>query len=500
LRDAHFWKWISFGGRIGRVEYWLSYMLPSGMVAFLSGWGAIAVDAPGILVVGGLAAAWLFTVGHIKRFRDLKWPGFAGGAAMGVWWVVVAFLVIGVGGVVVTAVLLGAVFTGVTGGQWSPNLGPDLDRVVFIFVVVVAIPFLTAGFVPGVSAKEHGDHPSLGKVVKRSGVIVAALVGVPVIALGGYRTWHFFDQREPALIRAVHSAQFERVRTKLERGTDPNQRTKGGIIAPTGTTALELASIEGLQDIAAALLEHGADPTGRALVAAIERGDSALVEFIVIHGADVNTPVMPLELRLRDIRRNPSRCNQEVSQRREAVTPLMAAVATAQEMWMTALCSGGNRQSSLAARKADAAAPFVGVVHVLLRDGANDSSAFARAILDGHVAIAGAFLDHGWDINGVYGYLAEDGLEEGLPLGMAFRANPAEAMVRMLLERGADPTMRAPRVLAGTRIPAESALDVFTSPGPPQNPRHRGQLEFERRMREFLLGGWARGSEYPRWR
>ncbi len=218
------------------------------------------------------------------------------------------------------------------------------------------------------------------------------------------------------------------------------------------------------------------------------------------HGADVNTPVMPPELRLGDILSNPSRCGQEVNQRREAVTPLMAAVATAHEMWMETFCRDlGNRQSTRAARKAEATAPFAGVVHVLLRNGANDSSAFARAILEGYAPIAGAFLDHGWEVNEVYGYESEDGLEEGLPLPMAFRADNAEAMVRMLLERGADPTARASSVYGGTRFRAESALEAFTSPGPARDANHRRQLEFERRMREFLLGGWARGSEYPRW-
>ena len=63
--------------------------------------------------------------------------------------------------------------------------------------------------------------------------------------------------------------------------------------APTGASPLALAALSGQGELAARLLEHGADPNGigggyTALHAAVLRGDRTLVRTLLAHGADPN--------------------------------------------------------------------------------------------------------------------------------------------------------------------------------------------------------------------
>lgn len=63
-------EWVSPSGRVGRMGYWLHFMLPA--------LGFALVGA--ILPVMGIAAIWLVVAGNLKRVRDLRVnrPGFTG--------------------------------------------------------------------------------------------------------------------------------------------------------------------------------------------------------------------------------------------------------------------------------------------------------------------------------------------------------------------------------------------------------------------------------------
>ena len=92
------------------------------------------------------------------------------------------------------------------------------------------------------------------------------------------------------LLFAVRHGHVENARLLLDAGDDVNQ------VAPNGQSALVLASFSGQGELAAFLLERGADPEAAeagytALHAAVSRGDLELVKALAAHGADVNSRI-----------------------------------------------------------------------------------------------------------------------------------------------------------------------------------------------------------------
>ena len=92
------------------------------------------------------------------------------------------------------------------------------------------------------------------------------------------------------LLFAVRHGHVENARLLLDAGADVNQT------APNGQSALVTASFSGQGEVAAFLLERGADPNAAeagytALHTAVSRGDQELVKALVAHGADVNSRI-----------------------------------------------------------------------------------------------------------------------------------------------------------------------------------------------------------------
>ena len=92
------------------------------------------------------------------------------------------------------------------------------------------------------------------------------------------------------LLFAARVGDFDAAKLLVAAGADVNDR------APYGTSATVVAAHSGHGDVAAFLLEQGADPNAAdagytALHAAILHKDAALVRAILDHGADPNAPV-----------------------------------------------------------------------------------------------------------------------------------------------------------------------------------------------------------------
>ena len=105
-------------------------------------------------------------------------------------------------------------------------------------------------------------------------------IGVYEIAQGGYT---------PLLFAARHG-DLDSARLLLAAGADPNET------APMGTSALLVATHSGHGAVSALLLEASADPDAAGagyapLHAAVLRGDLALVETLIAHGASPDTPM-----------------------------------------------------------------------------------------------------------------------------------------------------------------------------------------------------------------
>ena len=107
-----------------------------------------------------------------------------------------------------------------------------------------------------------------------------AAEGVSVIDEGGFTP----------LLFAARNGDLASARLLVAAGADPNDT------APSGTSALVVAAHSGHGELAAWLLEKGADPNAAEagytpLHAAILRGDADLVGALLAHGADPNAPL-----------------------------------------------------------------------------------------------------------------------------------------------------------------------------------------------------------------
>ena len=101
--------------------------------------------------------------------------------------------------------------------------------------------------------------------------------GVAMVAVGGYTP----------LLFAAQDGDVESTRLLLAAGADPNDA------APDGSSAVVIAAHAGQDDVAKLLLNAGANPNAAgsgytALHVAAMRGDLALMEALIDHGADLN--------------------------------------------------------------------------------------------------------------------------------------------------------------------------------------------------------------------
>jgi ankyrin repeat protein len=101
--------------------------------------------------------------------------------------------------------------------------------------------------------------------------------GIAMVAVGGYTP----------LLFAAQDGDVESTKLLLAAGADPNDA------APDGSSAVVLAAHTGQDDVAKLLLNAGANPNAAgsgytALHIAAMRGDLALIEALIDHGADLN--------------------------------------------------------------------------------------------------------------------------------------------------------------------------------------------------------------------
>ena len=139
----------------------------------------------------------------------------------------------------------------------------------------------------------------------------------------------------PLLFAARHG-RIGNARLLLDAGADVNEK------APNGESALVLASFSGQGELAAFLLERGADPGAAdagysALHTAVARGELGLVKALCAHGADPNTRLT----------------NGSLQQRNLNFYSLSAALTGATPFWLAAKYAEGEIMRSLAACGAD---------------------------------------------------------------------------------------------------------------------------------------------------
>lgn len=268
MRQLLFTRWTTWSGTIGRREYWLGYLVPAAVfITFSEEW-----LVPGLLgdltLLVRLAGLWLFTLGSVKRIRDLGLPA---GALIVTWWGGM-----GVALVIAVGVFLFGMLTALSGG------GSELmEQAVWIVLAPIGILVLVAGGIPGPGASSDPPMPFR----TRAKPILLAGVGMVTVGLAGFGIRDFFTHRDPALFRAIRSRDVERVNAVLERGADANQQTTGAGSYSLGMTplAVEIGMPNINIDIVFALLDHGADPSGSPLAWAAWFGQVELVERMLVN-------------------------------------------------------------------------------------------------------------------------------------------------------------------------------------------------------------------------
>ncbi len=430
-------NWLLPTGRIGLKGYWLHYLLPALLVLASPLLGIHAIqgvwETAGPVI--GVATGWLLVVGNVKRLRDLRLPVLKAGGAWLVFIAVVGVLVIGALGAAfmfALPMLALGVLTAMSSGQSGYFQGlaiidealASMSAPVVLFILINAIPILILGVVPGVTFREAPSRD--WGALFRSGLRLAGRAGaVLLVGIVGYAGWFFASNTQPRLIRAIAALDVSKVTALLEKGANPDEL----IIQtfrddPPGGTALGFAaSLDGSPEadsIVAALVRHGASPAGSPLYSASRQGRSEVLELMVDALAQASGGALdPVQLD--------------------------ASVVAAIE------------------------AGHPGVVRFLLDAGADHRKTFARAFLSRgqDTAIVRVFLEHGADPNGVYSFERATGwilpidstrlrernrTWEGTPLMLALQYSPfgdgrpewRADVIRLLIDSGADPTVRSP--------------------------------------------------------
>ncbi|KAH0430099.1 nacht and ankyrin domain protein [Colletotrichum camelliae] len=327
--------------------------------------------------------------------------------------------------------------------------------------------------------------------------------------------------RMPAIVGAARRGHREIVELLLDSGEDVNRRDECW-----ERTALSAASGNGFQEIVELLLERGANVTldWQALASASKGGYDGIVKLLLDHGADVNAvegycegnPLLAaLEWGHLNVARQLLEHGADVS--------VGQGSRWSNSSFNTLLENGAEVNSHsprgnalTAAIRAERNQNQKEIVQLLLRNGAdvNDQSTLehtdyeddlnidrqsyacftydeysplSSAVLANRPDLVRLLLDHGSDVNGP----KVDTWNTGEPLLLAFWMKEREEIIKLLIERGADPNQvdRNGRPILYTAV-EHGYYDITRSPIQSGADINRGGFEFG----EMVLVAFDRGN------
>lgn len=273
-------EWLSFKGRINRIDYLLLHLLPIAILIVINN---------NVFNFSGVSffCVWIAAAGVIKRLKDInvRYIGLKVISGLSIWVVI--------GGI---SVFVGFIYLlqGIS-GLGNKDLVERAALFMAIPVLLIILFPLIVSFIPGSSNEnKYGAVPETSSSWKGTLKLFTFIILPLAISFFGYIA---LQPSDPPLIQAIKNGDVESFNELLDEGANPN---KEGL---SGASALMLA-LETDQDfLAISLLEAGADPNATStlkirgqditiktpLAFAIDhRLDEKVIEKLLEKGANVN--------------------------------------------------------------------------------------------------------------------------------------------------------------------------------------------------------------------
>tara|TARA_R110000744_G_scaffold94876_1_gene183457 strand:+ start:23 stop:1537 length:1515 start_codon:yes stop_codon:yes gene_type:complete len=273
-------KWLSFKGRINRIDYLLLHLLPITLLILINN---------NVFHFSGVSffCVWIAAAGFVKRLKDINVKNIGLKVISGLSiWVVISGIVVVVG---IIYFLQGI------SGLGNKDLVESAALLLAIPILLIILFPLIVSFIPGSSNEnKYGSVPETSSSWKGTLKLIAFIILPLAISLFGYIA---LQPSDPPLIQAIKNRNLESFNELLDEGANPNQN---GLL---GTTALILALETNQDSLAISLLDAGADPNATStlkirgqdstiktpLTIAIDQSlDVKVIEKLLEKGADVN--------------------------------------------------------------------------------------------------------------------------------------------------------------------------------------------------------------------